>query len=321
VPQKGGSPYLRPRACPSGRAAGALERSIAVSTPGHDLALRFEPARCPEVLWLDDPRAADPDLTGGKAANLSRLAGAAEVPPGFVLTVPGTSLGRDAHALAVAAYRELAERTGVDEPSVAVRSSAVDEDGADASFAGQHDTFLNVRGADELRFALARCVASFGADRALAYRRASGLPDTPDRVAVLVQWLVPADAAGVVFSANPVTGARDEVLVNASWGLGESVVSGTVTPDALRLAHAGLELRERVVAEKRTMTIPAPGGTREVPVPGRMARLPAVSDEQAREAAALAIDLERRMGLPVDLEVAWAGSDLFLLQCRPITTL
>jgi pyruvate,water dikinase len=303
----------------------ALGRSQSVTTTGRDLALRLElhdePASGPEVLWLDDPRAADAALTGGKAANLSRLAGAAEVPPGFVLALPGTSLGRDAHALAVAAYRELAERTGVEEPSVAVRSSAVDEDGADASFAGQHDTFLNVRGTDELRFALARCVASFGSDRALEYRRASGLPETPERVAVLVQWLVPADAAGVVFSANPVTGARDEVLVNASWGLGESVVSGTVTPDALRLAHGDLALRDRVVADKRTMTIAGPGGTRDVPVPGRMARLPAVSDEQARAAAALALDLEHRMGFPVDLEVAWTGSDLFLLQCRPITTL
>jgi pyruvate,water dikinase len=296
-----------------------------VTRTGHDLALRLELhdelSRVPEVLWLDDPRAADAALTGGKAANLSRLAVAAEVPPGFVLAVPGTSLDREAHALAVAAYCELAERTGVEEPSVAVRSSAVDEDGAEASFAGQHDTFLNVRGADELRFALARCVASFGADRALEYRRASGLPATPERVAVLVQWLVPADAAGVVFSANPVTGARDEVLVNASWGLGESVVSGTVTPDALRLAHRDLALRDRVVADKRTMTVAGPGGTRDVPVPGRMARLPAVSDEQARAAAALALDLERRMGFPVDLEIAWAGSDLFLLQCRPITTL
>jgi len=302
-----------------------LGRSQSVTTTGRDLALRLElhdePESAPEVLWLDDPRAADAALTGGKAANLSRLAGAAAVPPGFVLALPGTSLGRDAHALAVAAYRELAQRTGVEEPSVAVRSSAVDEDGAHASFAGQHDTFLNVCGADELRFALARCVASFGSDRALEYRRASGLPETPERVAVLVQWLVPADAAGVVFSANPVTGARDEVLVNASWGLGESVVSGTVTPDALRLAHGDLALRDRVVADKRTMTIAGPGGTRDVPVPGRMARLPAVSDEQARAAAALALDLEHRMGFPVDLEVAWAGSDLFLLQCRPITTL
>jgi len=302
-----------------------LGRSQSVTTTGRDLALRLElhdePESAPEVLWLDDPRAADAALTGGKAANLSRLAGAAAVPPGFVLALPGTSLGREAHALAVAAYRELAERTGVEEPSVAVRSSAVDEDGAHASFAGQHDTFLNVCGADELRFALARCVASFGSDRALEYRRASGLPETPERVAVLVQWLVPADAAGVVFSANPVTGARDEVLVNASWGLGESVVSGTVTPDALRLAHGDLALRDRVVADKRTMTIAGPGGTRDVPVPGRMARLPAVSDEQARAAAALALDLEHRMGFPVDLEVAWAGSDLFLLQCRPITTL
>jgi phosphoenolpyruvate synthase/pyruvate phosphate dikinase len=292
-----------------------------VSAPGHDLALRLEPARGPEVLWLGDPRAGDPGLTGGKAAALSRLAGVARVPEGFVLTVPATALDRDAHGLAVAAYRELGRRTGADEPSVAVRSSAVDEDGAQASFAGQHDTFLNVRGANDLRFALARCVASFGAERALEYRRASGLPEMPARVAVLVQHLVPADAAGVVFSANPVTGARDEVVVNASWGLGESIVGGTVTPDALRLAHDGLVLHERRLGDKRSMTIAVPGGTREVPVPGRMAHLPSVTDEQARAAAGLALDLERRTGGPVDLEVAWAGPDLFLLQCRPITTL
>ena len=114
---------------------------------------------------------------------------------------------------------------------------------------------------------------------------------------------------------------RDEVVVNASWGLGESVVGGTVTPDALRLAHHGLQLRERRIADKRAMTIPAAGGTREVPVPGRLSRLPSVTDEQARAAAALALDLERRTGRPVDLEVAWAGPDLYLLQCRPITTL
>jgi pyruvate,water dikinase len=296
-----------------------------MSPAGREHALRLQPAGDPapgaEVLWLGDPRAADPALTGGKAAALSRLADAARVPPGFVVTVPAASLDREAHHLAVAAYRELARRTGVDEPAVAVRSSAVDEDGAEASFAGQHDSFLNVTGADDLRFALARCVASFGAERALEYRRASGLPEMPARVAVLVQWLVPADAAGVVFSANPVTGARDEVLVNASWGLGESIVGGTVTPDALRLAHDGLELRERRLGAKRVMTIAADRGTREVPVPGRMARLPAISDEQARAAAALALDLERRTGRPVDLEVAWAGPDLFLLQCRPITTL
>ncbi|HEX2103721.1 MAG TPA: PEP/pyruvate-binding domain-containing protein [Solirubrobacteraceae bacterium] len=284
-------------------------------------ALRTHDADAPEVLWLGEPRAADAALTGGKAANLSRLAAAFDVPPGFVLAVPGAELPRSARATVARAYRRLAALTGVDEPAVAVRSSAVDEDGLDASFAGQHDTFLNVSGADQLWWAICRCVASFGADRALAYRRDAGLPEAPERVAVLVQWLVPADAAGVVFSAHPVTGARDAVVVNASFGLGESVVAGTVTPDALVVDRDDLAVREHAIADKRRMTVAVPGGTREVPVPGRLARMPAIDAAQASAAAALALALEREMGWPVDLEVAWAGSELFLLQCRPITTL
>jgi phosphoenolpyruvate synthase/pyruvate phosphate dikinase len=284
-------------------------------------ALSPAPADAAEILGLGDPRAADPALTGGKAASLSRLAARRRVPPGFVLALPGATLDRAARAAVVAAYRRLGEGCGVAEPPVAVRSSAVDEDGAGASFAGQHDTFLNVSGADQVWWAIARCVASFAGERALAYRRRAGLAGAPERTAVLVQWLVPADAAGVVFSANPVTGARDEVVVNAAWGLGESVVSGTVTPDAIVVGRDDLALREHAVADKRRMTVAVPGGVREVPVPGRLARMPAVDAARARAAAELAIGLERDTGRPVDLEVAWAGPDLFLLQCRPITTL
>jgi phosphoenolpyruvate synthase/pyruvate phosphate dikinase len=284
-------------------------------------ALHSADADAVEILRLGDPRAADPALTGGKAASLSRLAAGHRVPPGFVVALPGATLDRVARAAVVAAYRELGQRCGVADPAVAVRSSAVDEDGADASFAGQHDTFLNVAGVDQVWWAIARCVASFAGERAFAYRRRAGLPATPERAAVLVQWLVPADASGVVFSANPVTGARDEVVVNAAWGLGESVVSGTVTPDALVVGRDGFAVREHAVADKRCMTVAVPGGVREVPVPGRLARMPAVDDAQARAAAQLAIALEHETGRPVDLEVAWAGADLFLLQCRPITTL
>jgi pyruvate,water dikinase len=273
-----------------------------------------------EVLWLGEARAGLVELTGGKAASLSRLAAAFRVPPGFVVTVPPATPAREARAQVTEAYRRLGRIAGQDAPAVAVRSSAVDEDGLGASFAGQHDTFLNVTGAEQVWWALSRCVASFGAERARHYRRSRGLPEAPGHVAVLVQCLVPADASGVVFSANPVTGARDEIVVNASWGLGESVVAGTVTPDAYVLGRDGA-VRERAVADKRRMTIAVPGGTREVPVPGRMARMAVLDDARARSAAALAVALERRRGRPVDVELAWSGPDLFLLQCRPITTL
>jgi pyruvate, water dikinase len=284
-------------------------------------AARRDDADVTEILWLGDPRAGDPALTGGKAASLSRLAAGHRVPPGFVVALAGPTLERSARSAVAAAYRDLAERAGVADPPVAVRSSAVDEDGASASFAGQHDTYLGVSGVDQVWWAITRCVASFSAGRALAYRRRAGLAAVPPRAAVLVQWLVPADAAGVVFTAHPVTGARDEIVVNAAWGLGESVVSGTVTPDAIVVGRDDLAVREHAVAEKRVMTVAVPGGTREVPVSGRLARMPAVDAAQACAAARLAAALECETGRPVDLEVAWAGPDLFLLQCRPITTL
>src|SRR4051794_10384866 len=213
-----------------------------------------------EMLPLEDPRAADPALAGGKAASLSRLAARHRVPPGFVAALPGAELDRAARAAVVAAYRALGERCGEPAPAVAVRSSAVDEDGAEASFAGQHDTFLNVAGAEQVWWAIAHCLASFGGDRALAYRRRAGLLDATARAAVLVQRLVPADASGVVFSANPVTGARDEVVVNAAFGLGESVVGGTVTPDAFVVGRDDLAVRLHTVADKRAMTVAVPGG-------------------------------------------------------------
>jgi phosphoenolpyruvate synthase/pyruvate phosphate dikinase len=274
-----------------------------------------------EIIWLADPRAANPALTGGKAASLSRVAAGRRVPPGFVVTVQRATLDRGLRAAVAHAYRRLGELTGGADPPVAVRSSAIGEDGPEASFAGQHDTCLGVAGVDQVWWAIARCVASLSGDRARAYRRRVGLPDPPDAAAVLVQWLVPADASGVVFSANPVTGARDEVVVNAAFGLGESLVSGAVTPDAIVLGRDDLAIRAHDVADKRTMTVAAPGGARDVAVPRRLARRPAVDAAQARAAARLACALERDTGRPVDIEVAWAASDLFLLQCRPITNL
>jgi phosphoenolpyruvate synthase/pyruvate phosphate dikinase len=267
------------------------------------------------VLWLEDPAAASARRTGGKAAALARLAGRLPIPPGFVVV---GAVDASAVELALA---ELADRAGGDEPLVAVRSSAADEDGLESSFAGQHETILGVRGIDEVLAAIAQCRASAHSERALHYRRANGLTPPRGPLPVLVQLLVPADAAAVVFSVNPVTPRSGEVLVNAAFGLGESIVGGTVTPDEWALARSSLAVARRTIADKRRMTVRAPGGSREVDVPAPLRRLPSISDEQARAAATLALRLEDELGFPVDLELAWAGDDLHLLQCRPITTL
>jgi phosphoenolpyruvate synthase/pyruvate phosphate dikinase len=285
-----------------------------------------------DVVWLDDPNSREPALVGGKAANLARLAARHPVPPGFTLTAGAfdrawstgsapTGLPDHARAQVVAGYAELTRRAGGEPPSVAVRSSAADEDGATASFAGQHETYLNVVGSDAVAEAVLRCWASASSERALAYRRQQGLAADRVRLAVLVQTLIQADVAAVVFSANPLTGSRDEVVVNASWGLGESIVGGTVTPDTYVIGKADGALRSSAIADKARMTVAVPGGTREVDVPRLLRARPSLDDAQAAEAARLAATLEETMGWPVDLECAWSGGRLYLLQCRPITTL
>ena len=272
------------------------------------------------VLWLEDPAATSARRTGGKAAALAGLADRLPIPPGFVV------VGALDRVAVERAYGQLARRAGAgsgdrEEPLVAVRSSAADEDGLQSSFAGQHETILGVRGIDELLVAIAGCRASAHAERALHYRRANGLAMPRAPLPVLVQLLVPADAAAVVFSVNPVRPCSGEVLVNAAFGLGESIVGGTVTPDEWALARTSLAIARRTIADKRRMTVRAPGGSREVDVPAPLRRLPSIGDEQARAAAALALALEDDLGFPVDLELAWTGEDLHLLQCRPITTL
>ena len=275
------------------------------------------------VHWLGTEACGDAASVGAKAANLSRLAAVAPVPPGFA--VPDLPAAIDAlpDALAAevrAAYANLAARVGDAAPAVAVRSSALDEDGADASFAGQHATELNVRGADAVLASIVRCCASARSEAALAYRAAHRLDADTIRVAVLVQQLVPADAAGVAFSANPISGDRTEVVLNVAWGLGEAIVSGLVTPDMF-VTDAADTLVVREIATKETMTVRTADGTDHVAVPETLRDAPSLTDAQALEVAHLARDLERRMGWPVDIEFAVAGGTLHLLQCRPITTL
>jgi phosphoenolpyruvate synthase/pyruvate phosphate dikinase len=291
-----------------------------------------------EILWLGHADCHDVNRAGAKAAHLSRLAAAYRIPPGFCISaaayaqwagcigdghsaLPTASIPLALYNALASAYRDLAAMGGGVNLSVAVRSSAVDEDGATRSFAGQYETYLNIVGVDAVAEAVVQCWASVRTTRALAYRQEQGLSVAGVRLAVLVQQLIPADAAAVVFSANPVTGSRDEVVINAGWGLGESIVSGTVTPDTYVIRKSDLAVVCRDIAEKRRMTVLAPTGTHEVPVPRRHQRTPSMDDGQVIELARLSLALESTMGWPVDIECAYQGRELYLLQCRPITTL
>jgi phosphoenolpyruvate synthase/pyruvate phosphate dikinase len=283
-------------------------------------------SRTDTVVWLGDRDAALQPI-GGKAAQLSRLAGLHRVPPGFAIGAHAFGIGRnprlspELREQIAASYRLLAEQTGIDEPRVAVRSSAIDEDGPLASFAGQHDTFLNVTGIDAVIDAVERCLASATTDQTLAYRNLHGLATEGIGIAVLVQQLVLADVSAVLFSANPISGKRDEMILTASWGLGESIVGGTVSPDTWIIDAASQDIVVTRIGSKQRMTIAIPGGTREVEVPRMLREQPSLSEAQIREVALLGARLEAALGWPVDIEVAFAGGELFLLQCRPITTL
>lgn len=286
-----------------------------------------------EFPWLGESGAHDPRSVGGKAANLSLLAAEYRVPPGFCIPpaafdavgpnarTPKADAGERFGALIGAAYSVLADKTGTREPGVAVRSSGIDEDGQSASLAGLHDTFLNVVGVHPIADAALKCLASAFTDRAVAYRRDRGIDEHAAGLAVLVQHLVPADVSAVAFSADPITGDRSQVVINANWGLGESVASGTVTPDTFTVSKVSMDLSETLVSDKASMTVPVPGGVKEVNVPKIMRSMPCLDDSKANEIATLAVSLEQRMGYPVDVECAYMGDVLYLLQCRPVTTL
>jgi pyruvate,water dikinase len=284
-----------------------------------------------DLIWLGHSDAHYHTLVGGKAASLSRLAADYPVPPGFCLTTSAFETAHRSGAIAAhiphtlvdqiaQAYHLLASRVGMRDPSVAVRSSAVDEDGDVDSFAGQHETYLNVSGVDAIIAAVQRCMESAHAPRALAYRRERGRSTEHVRLAVLIQQQIVSDVSAVVFSANPLIGLCDDVVINASWGLGESIVGGSVTPDTYVVRRSDL-LVSRQIAAKRRMTIATLNGSREVDVPRILHTQPSLSHQQAIELAQLAVALEARMGRPVDIECAYQGDRLALLQCRPITTL
>ena len=260
-------------------------------------------------------QATDASLYGGKAANLGVAAAhGLPVPPGIALS--WTLVSRLAEGdestirLVTTACRPLGG-------PLVVRSSAVGEDSPQASFAGQHLSVLNVAGAHGVAPAVTSVWESAHAASAAAYRERMGVPSTP-RVGVIVQRLVDADVAGVLFDGNPLTGA-DEVVIESAWGLGEAVVAGTVTPDHFRLGLSG-ELREQDTGDKHVELRPAPdGGTAARAVAPERARAPSLSPEQLRELFLLARRCREVFGGSQDLEWAYEGAVLWLLQRRPVT--
>ncbi len=239
-----------------------------------------------EIGWRDIA------AVGGKAANCARLLQAGfAVPDGIVITAAGA--GREtALAELVSALQRWPQDT-----LLAVRSSAVDEDSPERSFAGMHETRLNVA-RPEVPEAVHACWASVQAGRAAAYRETRGSSADEIRIAVLVQPMVPARAAGVAFTRNPVSGA-DETVINAVAGLGEALVSGRVQPDQWRIGHDG-----RVLSAQ-------PSGTGSL----------VLADEQVKELAALAARIERLFGAPQDIEWCHDGRRFWVVQSRPITAI
>lgn len=221
-----------------------------------------------------------------------------------------------------AAYDKLAEKTGENEPFVAVRSSATAEDLPDASFAGQQDTFLNVRGAGEVIDRIKECYASMFTDRAVYYRTKKGFDHMSVALSAAVQMMVFSKAAGVMFTVDVATGKDTDILIEGAWGLGEYVVQGTVTPDSFLVRKTDLAVVRKAVQNKTVMLVRKPdGGCEEQPVPAEMVKRPVLTDAQIQELAGYARQIEQHYGSYMDIE--WAvderNNKLFILQARPET--
>lgn len=242
----------------------------------------------PPVVTLDDPAATAVALTGGKGARLAQLRAARfNVPDGFVVT---TAWDGDEALVRAAAIQ-------LEEQPVAVRSSGTTEDLGDASFAGQYETYLDVRGPDAVVDAIARCRSSLASERVAAYQRGG---DEQARMAVVVQRMAPHDVAGVAFTADPVTGDRTRIVVEGAVGLGEQIVGGEVIPDRWTVARDTFGV---------TATAASPAG-------------PPLPEDAIRELASIVIDIERLYGdAPQDVEWSYGQGRFHILQARPITTL
>lgn len=218
------------------------------------------------------------------------------------------------HAALAAGYRSLGE------PPVAVRSSATAEDLPDMSFAGQQDTYLNIVGSDALCRAVIQCWGSLWTARAIGYRARNHVPQESVALAVVVQQMIQAEASGVLFTANPLTGRRSETVIDATLGLGEALVSGQVTPDHYVVDAAANAILHKTLGAKATVIVRRAGGG-TLTQTGDASSRQAIADAVILELAALGQRAAAHFGSPQDIEWAWADGQLQLVQSRPITSL
>lgn len=220
------------------------------------------------------------------------------------------------------AYTDLTRQAKIENrKSVAVRSSATAEDLPEASFAGQQETYLNIRGEDQLLDAVKKCWASLWTARAIAYRANQGIDPDTVALAVLVQEMVDAEFSGILFTANPITGHRDEMIINAAWGLGEAIVSGRVSPDTITAEKVTGKVKQYDVAKKTVRTVTAESGTREETLKGWQRRSKVMKEAQIRELVSIARRIESFYGSPQDIEFCFAQNRFFIVQSRPITAM
>jgi pyruvate,water dikinase len=257
----------------------------------------------------------DESRFGGKAVSLGRsLRAGLPTPPGFALDVDSVDAIENQPDAAVDSLEPILREVG---GRAAVRSSAVGEDAKDASFAGQHITVLNVTSASALVDAVLEVHQSAHSASALSYRERMGISGPP-RIAVVVQRLVHADCAGVLFTRNPATGARER-LIEAAWGLGESVVSGAVVPDSYSLAPDGRLLEQSIGVKDVALGIAADGGTTEIVVEPARIHAAVLGHGELAELHQLTVRCEQIFGEGLDIEWAFESGTLYLLQCRSIT--
>lgn len=241
----------------------------------------------------------------------------------IVKSTPMPSSIRDAIR---AAYEELSEKYGTSEVMVAVRSSATMEDAADASYAGQHETYLNIVGLENVLERIKECWASLFSAPALHYRSSKNIEPEDALMAVAVQKMVNSRSAGVAFTIDPITGDANKIVIEGAWGLGEGVVSGNVTPDHFAVRRDTFEIIERWISPKTMQYIrdPESGETVVRDVEAFRQNLPCVSDQEIVQLAKMALSIEQHYGHPQDIE--WAmdtglalPEGLLILQSRPVT--